>query len=205
MIILSELDDPRLVGLPSITRVEVTDDLAIANVFVSIMASEGKQTAALNALKHSSGMMRSKLAGMMEMRQVPYIKFHIDESLKKERVVLDLLRKVAEEQAEKQKGQAAEGDSAEEAGEAGAGEVGEGQAVEGQAIAGQGKEEQKKVARKPGAAEEGDVPNPNGPLDGLDSVDSADSQESPDSPVGPNGPDSPVGPNGPNGGGRAAP
>jgi ribosome-binding factor A len=111
MIIMRELDDPRLTGLPSITRVKVSEDLATADVFVTVMGTEGKQTAALNALKHSAGMMRSRLAEMMELRQVPYLKFRIDEELKKEREVLDLLRKIQEEneakgtpQAEKDEG-----------------------------------------------------------------------------------------------------
>lgn len=98
MIIMRELDDPRLTGLPSITRVKVSDDLSNADVYVTVMGTEGKQTAALNALKHSAGMMRSRLAEMMELRQVPYLKFHIDEELKKEREVLDILRKIKEEQ-----------------------------------------------------------------------------------------------------------
>lgn len=97
MIIMRELDDPRLTGLPSITRVKVSEDLSVADVYVTVMGTEGKQTAALNALKHSAGMMRSRLAEMMELRQVPYLKFHIDENLKKEREVLDLLRKIQEE------------------------------------------------------------------------------------------------------------
>ncbi len=97
MIIMRELDDPRLTGLPSITRVKVSEDLATADVFVTVMGTEGKQTAALNALKHSAGMMRSRLAEMMELRQVPYLKFRLDEELKREREVLDILRKIQEE------------------------------------------------------------------------------------------------------------
>src|SRR5512133_918613 len=87
MIILHELDDPRLVGLPTITRVKVSEDLSIADIYVTIMGTEGKQTAALNALKHSAGMMRTRLSGDLEMRQVPFLKFHIDENIKKEREV----------------------------------------------------------------------------------------------------------------------
>jgi ribosome-binding factor A len=105
MIILRDLDDPRLVGLPSITRVKVSEDVSVADVYVTIMATEGKQAAALNALKHSAGMMRTKLSQSLEMRQVPFLKFHIDESLKKERQVLDLLRQIAEENAAKEQGQ----------------------------------------------------------------------------------------------------
>ena len=100
-IIMRELNDPRLVGMPSITRVKVSPDLSIADVYVTIMGTEGQQNAALNALKHSAGMMRTKLTKVLSLRQAPYLKFHIDEQLKKEIAVLDLLRKVREEDAER--------------------------------------------------------------------------------------------------------
>lgn len=106
MIIMRELDDPRLVGLPSITRVKVAEDLSTADVFVTVMGTEGRQNAALNALKHSAGMMRSRLAEMMEMRQVPYLKFHLDENLKKEREVLDILRRIEQEKEQQGKTEA---------------------------------------------------------------------------------------------------
>jgi len=101
MIILRELNDPRLVGLPSITRVKVSPDLSIADIFISVMGTPGQQNAALNALRHSAGLMRTMLSKAMTLRTAPFLKFHIDEGLKKEMAVLDLLRKVEEENAQK--------------------------------------------------------------------------------------------------------
>src|SRR6266550_2687295 len=100
LIIIRELNDPRLTGMPSITRVRVSPDLSVADVFVTIMGTPGQQNAALNALKHSAGLMRTKLTKVLTLRVAPFIKFHIDEDLKKEIAVLDLLQKVAEENAE---------------------------------------------------------------------------------------------------------
>jgi len=108
-IIMRDLQDPRLIGFPSITRVKVSPDLSIADVFITVMGTEGQQTAALNALKHSAGMMRSRLTKSLTLRQAPFLKFHIDEALKKEIAVLDLIRKANEERAER------EGASAQEA------------------------------------------------------------------------------------------
>src|ERR1041385_129590 len=93
-IMMRELSDPRIMGfLPSITRVKVSPDLSIADVFITVMGTAGQQTAALNALKHSAGMMRTKLTKQMTLRVAPYLKFHMDEGLKKEMAVLELLRK----------------------------------------------------------------------------------------------------------------
>jgi len=99
-IIMRELSDPRLSRMVSITRVKVADDLSSADVFVSIMGTPGQQTAALNALKHSAGLMRTRLTKQMTLRIAPFLKFHIDENLQRELAMLELLAKVAEENAE---------------------------------------------------------------------------------------------------------
>src|SRR2546429_4007061 len=99
-VIMRELNDPRLTGMPTITRVKVSTDLSIADVYVTIMGTEGQQSAALNALRHSAGMMRTKLTKSLTLRQAPFLKFHIDENLKKELAVLDLLHKVQQENEE---------------------------------------------------------------------------------------------------------
>ena len=95
--ILRDLQDPRITGLPSITRVKVSPDLSVADVYVTIMGTEGHQTAALNALKHSAGMMRAKLTKLLSVRVTPFLKFHLDEGLKKELALLDAIRKANEE------------------------------------------------------------------------------------------------------------
>ena len=111
-IIMRELNDPRLTGMPSITRVKVSPDLSIADVFVTIMGTQGQQNAAINALRHSAGMMRTRLTKVLTLRQAPYLKFHIDENLKKELAVLETLRMVAQENEELDRKRAAEAEAA---------------------------------------------------------------------------------------------
>lgn len=100
--ILRDLNDPRLPAsaLPSITRVKVSTDLSVADVYVTVMGTPGQQNAALMALKHSAGMMRAKLTKALTLRVAPYIKFHLDEQLKKELALMDVLQKVHEENEE---------------------------------------------------------------------------------------------------------
>jgi len=100
MIILRELNDPRITGMPSITRVKVSPDLSTADVYMTVMGTVGQQTAALNALRHAAGLMRTRLTREMTLRVAPYLKFHLDEDLKKEMDLLETLRKVSEENAE---------------------------------------------------------------------------------------------------------
>jgi ribosome-binding factor A len=115
-IMMRELSDPRLTGMPSITRVKVSDDLSVADVFITVMGTPGQQTAALNALKHSAGLMRTKLTKQMTLRVAPFLKFHIDEDLKKELALQEVLQKVAEENAELDRKRAAEAAAAQEQG-----------------------------------------------------------------------------------------
>lgn len=95
--IMRDLQDPRLTGLPSITRVKISPDLSVADVYVTVMGTEGHQEAALNALRHSAGLMRAKLTKLLSLRVAPFLKFHLDEALKKELAVLDAIRKANEE------------------------------------------------------------------------------------------------------------
>ena len=108
-IILRELNDPRLTGMPSITRVKVAEDLSVADIYVTSMGTAGQQAAALNALKHSAGVMRTKLTKVLSIRQVPFLRFHSDEQLKKELEVLSLLDQVARETAEAERKRAEAG------------------------------------------------------------------------------------------------
>ena len=110
--IMRDLADPRLPTIVSFTRVKVSNDLGVADVYVTVMGTPGQQTAALNALKHSAGIMRTKLTKVLTLRVAPFIKFHFDEDLKKELEVLSLLDKVAQENAELDRKRAEAGESA---------------------------------------------------------------------------------------------
>jgi ribosome-binding factor A len=99
-VILRDLQDPRLTGLPSITHVKVSPDLSTADVYMTIMGTPGQQEAAINALRHSAGLMRAKLTRALQLRQAPFLRFHIDGNLKKELAVLELIHKAKAEEDE---------------------------------------------------------------------------------------------------------
>lgn len=116
-LIMRELDDPRLEGvLPSVTRVKVSDDYSVADVYVVLMGSAGRQTAALAALQHAAGMMRSRLGKILTMRTIPFLRFELDEAYRKEMEVLDLIRKAEAEFGPKEPGERANGGDTDEEG-----------------------------------------------------------------------------------------
>ncbi len=100
VMIQQSLTDPRITGFPSVTRVKVAEDLSTADVYIISMGTEVQQNLTLTAIRHSGGLMRTRLTKVLSLRQVPILKFHLDEQLKKELAVLDLLKKVDAEKAE---------------------------------------------------------------------------------------------------------
>ena len=81
--IRERLSDPRIEQLTSITHVEVSADLSVARVYVSVMAPEARQKLTLEALKHASGRLRTLVAQELTVRQTPQITFRLDESLQR--------------------------------------------------------------------------------------------------------------------------
>lgn len=79
-VILKELADVRI-GFVTISRVEVTTDLAYAKVHVSIMGSEKEKRDSLAGLAHSASYLRTHLAKVLKMRTVPRLQFVEDKNL----------------------------------------------------------------------------------------------------------------------------
>jgi ribosome-binding factor A len=93
-LILTELRDPRLTTMVSITRVDVSPDLENADVHVSVMGEPGEKVASLQALTHAAPFLRKELLHRMRIRRIPHLKFHLDESIAEAAHVLDLMKQV---------------------------------------------------------------------------------------------------------------
>ena len=78
--ILREINDPRL-GFLTISRVETTQDLGLANVAVSVMGSEEARAETLEALNEFAPRMRSHIAKRLHTRTVPKLVFTLDRNL----------------------------------------------------------------------------------------------------------------------------
>lgn len=77
---LREMSDQR-VGFVTISRVDVTTDLAHAKVFISILGNDKEKHDSLEALAHSAGFMRTHLAKALKTRTVPRLAFVEDKNL----------------------------------------------------------------------------------------------------------------------------
>jgi ribosome-binding factor A len=73
--------DPRIVGLVTVTGVDVTRDLRHAKVFVSIMGSDVERQATLEGLDSAASHLRSRIGRALRLRVAPEITFRYDESI----------------------------------------------------------------------------------------------------------------------------
>lgn len=89
-----KLRDPRIGSLVSVTDVEVTRDLSFARVYVSVLGEERERESVLEALRHASGFVRHELGPTLGLREVPEIRFEIDDSLDRGARVDELLKRI---------------------------------------------------------------------------------------------------------------
>jgi ribosome-binding factor A len=75
--LIREISDPRLQQI-FITDVRVDRELAFADVYVSAVEGTERSKEILDGLKSASGFMRRALAGRIELRTFPRLRFHWD-------------------------------------------------------------------------------------------------------------------------------
>jgi len=93
--VMRRVKDPRL-GFLTITSVDVTEDLKIARVYVSVLQkSETKST--LKILNSAKGFIRSELRKRVRMKVLPTLEFYEDESIEYGAKIDELLRKIKKE------------------------------------------------------------------------------------------------------------
>ena len=90
--ITHHLNDPRISGFISVTRVEMTADLRIASVYISIFGSdEAGQNRAFEAIIHAKSRIQSFVAGQVRSKFCPVLHFYKDEKFKKTLETLNLI------------------------------------------------------------------------------------------------------------------
>lgn len=79
-VLLTELRDPRI-GFVTVTGVQVTNDLSVATVQVSVMGEPAERDAALEGLNSAAGFLRGKVAKALSTRIIPELRFELDRGL----------------------------------------------------------------------------------------------------------------------------
>lgn len=100
-IILQELKDPRI-GFVTVTQVEVTRDLSLAKVYVSIMGNDEQIAKCWQGLNSSLGFVRREVGHRIRLRIVPELRFVLDKSLDYSDHIQKLLLQIEKEEAAKE-------------------------------------------------------------------------------------------------------
>ena len=107
-IIHSEIKDPRIHPMTSVTAVEVAPDLKTCKAFISVLGNKEAKDATIQGLNKAEGYIRRQLAKNLNLRNTPEIRFILDESIeygvnmskKIDEVTKDLKTEGVEEDAE---------------------------------------------------------------------------------------------------------
>lgn len=80
-LILREIKDPRISTMTTIVGVEVSPDLKMAKVYVSVLGDEEQKNETLKGLKSAASFLRTQLAKNINLRNTPELIFIMDESI----------------------------------------------------------------------------------------------------------------------------
>ncbi len=81
VLIDKSISDPRLAPMTSVTRVECTADFSIAHVYISSLGDSDVRQGSLEALESAAGFLRREVDKRIQIRHVPRLVFHLDDTL----------------------------------------------------------------------------------------------------------------------------
>ncbi len=82
LILRGEVKDPRVSNFLSINRVEVTNDLSYAKVYVSSFLPDNQIKKGVDGLNAAAGFIQREIAKKLRIRQFPKLQFQVDAGMK---------------------------------------------------------------------------------------------------------------------------
>lgn len=95
-ILQEKIKDPRI-GFVTVTKVEVTPDLRVAKVWVSVFGEGDALEEAWKGLEKAKGFMRRELGRRVRLRYTPELHLHLDRGAEASEKVLDILQELGED------------------------------------------------------------------------------------------------------------
>lgn len=97
LMVSQQLKDPRVAGVVTITKVDISVDLRHARVFVSVLGDEETKQSVMSGLTSAAGFMRRQLGDRLDLKYTPELSFLIDDTMEKADTVLRLMNRLAQE------------------------------------------------------------------------------------------------------------
>lgn len=92
-VLREDVSDPRL-DFATITSVQVSTDLGVADVYVTTHGDQARYDELLEGLHSADGRIRSGLARRVSMRVVPELRYHLDTSVDEGMRISEALKNV---------------------------------------------------------------------------------------------------------------
>jgi len=82
MIIGSEINDPRIHTMLTVTKLDISKDGVYADVFISSLQPENSLSTSIEALNHAAGFIQKHISKSIKLKNTPKLRFHIDTSIR---------------------------------------------------------------------------------------------------------------------------
>ena len=92
-LITQELKDPRI-GFTTVTRVELSDDLAYARILVSVLGGPEVERRTLEGLASATAYLRHEIGKRLKLRRTPNLNFVLDHGAEDSQKIEMLLQKL---------------------------------------------------------------------------------------------------------------
>jgi len=96
-----EIKDPRISPLTSVTKVEVTNDLSYAYIYISVLGNDEDKANTIKGLQSAKGYIKREIGNRIDLRLLPELIFRLDESIEQGIYISQLIDKVSKEEREK--------------------------------------------------------------------------------------------------------
>lgn len=93
-IMRSEIKDPRVSEMASVTRVEISKDLKYAKAYISVFDTDKKKSSTIETLTHAEHFIKNEIGARINIRRLPEITFILDTSIEYSSRINELLKKV---------------------------------------------------------------------------------------------------------------
>lgn len=94
--ILRTIKDPRVSDFVSIVKVDVSNDLSVAKIYVSSIDGAESTTSSVKGLDNAQGFIKRELSKRLKLRKMPELKFLADDSIAHSAHIADVLKSLKE-------------------------------------------------------------------------------------------------------------
>lgn len=104
MLLQRDINDPRMAGLITVTKVKLSRDLKHCTVFYSVLGDGAAESKAKHLLDDARPFIQGEVAGSLRTRTAPQLAFEFDESIAGSARIAEILRAELPQEADPEAG-----------------------------------------------------------------------------------------------------